>query len=160
MAVQTLLTSRAAGFTYFQGEATPDRASSVTGHFTSRMAVGEFCDADGSMPNIYSGGLITVRLALFSLTVTTGNVDFSVEIERLDPDGNPNNANNFAVAQSAADKAISATLSATTNYDIVFSQAQFDGVEGGDDFRARITRLAASATGDIYVKHIQYRSDL
>ena len=147
MAVQTLLVGGAHDADYFQNEMFPDKVA-TTGHF---IAIAEdagvpFANWTRRMPLSYKNGEnITITIDWASLTVITGAIVWQVEIERLTPDGNPLNGTNFDTAQSDTDT-VSGTLSAISRSVIVMSQAQFDDIEAGDDFRLRLTRNTASGS--------------
>lgn len=147
MANQTLLVRDAHDADYFQNEMFPDKIA-TTGHF---VAVAEdsgvpHANWTSRMPITYNNAMdVTVQIDWASVNVTGGATVWNVEVERLAPDGNPLNASNFATAQTVTDT-VSGTLSAISRATIVMTNAQFDAVEGGDDFRLRLTRNTSSGS--------------
>ncbi len=147
MAVQTLIVKGGHNADYFQNEAFPDKTAG-TGHFVSVFEDAGTPHANWGckMPLSYaSSNGAGIVLDWFSVSVTTGAVVWQVEIERLAPNGNPMNADNFDLPQSDP-STVSATLSALQRLTINFTDGEFDNVNGGDDFRIRVTRDTSSGS--------------
>jgi len=145
MAIETILVRGPHDADYFQNEMFPDKIA-ITGHF---VAIAEdsgvpFVNWTSRMPIAYNNTQpIDVVISWISVSVSSGQVQWEVEIESLAPDGNPLNASNFDTPQTEFD-AVSSTLSAITRTRITLTQAQFDDIEPGDDFRLRLTRNTSS----------------
>ena len=165
MAVQTLLVGSAHDADYFQNEMFPDKVA-TTGHF---VAIAEdagvpFVNWTKRLPISYqSGEDITIRIDWASLTATSGDIVWQVEIERLTVEGHPLNASNFDTPQEDTDT-VSLTLSSIARSTIVFTQAQFDDIEPGDSFRLRLTRNTAdiddTLIGDAVLVNWSLESDV
>jgi len=94
----------------------------------------------GYMPESYAAGNIDVSLQWAGDGVTTGDVVWNVEWERVDT-GLDLDADSFATAQTAT-TTTSGTDGATVVTTITFTQAQADSVAAGERFRLRVTRDA------------------
>lgn len=103
------------------------------------------------LPRHYAGGGVTVTLVWLATTATSGNVVWSVAIER-DDTATDLDADSFATANTAT-AATSATSGAPTYTTIAFTNgAQMDSLAAGEAFRLRVQRTGTSGsdtmTGD------------
>lgn len=165
MADQTLLVRDARDADYEDNEMFPARVI-PTGHF---VAIAEdsgvpFVPWTSKLPISYINGVdIKVVIDWLSVNVSSGAVVWQVEIERLTPNGNPLDANNFDTPQSVT-ATVSGTVSALSRAQIIFTQAQFDNITSGDDFRLRLTRNTSSGSdtliGDAMLLCWSLESDL
>lgn len=147
MADQTLMVRDARDADYEDNEMFPARVV-PTGHF---VAIAEdsgvpFAPWTSRMPISYQNGeSITVVIDWISVTVAVGAVVWQVEIERLAPNGNPLDSDNYDTPQSVTDT-VSGTISSISRASLVLSSAQFDNVESGEQFRLRLTRNTSSGS--------------
>lgn len=165
MADQTLMVRDARDADYEDDQMFPARVI-PTGHF---VAIAEdsgvpFLPWTSRMPISYDNGqAITFKIDWLSVNVSSGDVVWQVEIERLTPNGNPLDSDNFDTPQSVT-ATVSGTVSAISRAQIVFSQAQFDGITSGDDFRLRLTRNTSSGSdtliGDAMLLNWSLESDV
>lgn len=103
------------------------------------------------LPRHYSGGGLTVTLIWLATSATSGNVVWSVAIERRDT-GTDLDADSFASAQTAT-AAAPGTSGAPAYTTIAFtSGAQMDSLAAGEAFRLKVSRTGSSGsdtmTGD------------
>jgi len=103
------------------------------------------------LPRHYAGGGVTVTLVWMATTATSGNVVWSVAIER-DDTATDLDTDSFATANTAT-AAAPATSGAPAYTTIAFTNgAQMDSLAVGEAFRLKVQRTGSSgsdtATGD------------
>ena len=103
------------------------------------------------LPRHYAGGGVTVTLVWMATTATSGNVVWSVAIER-DDTATDLDTDSFATANTAT-AAAPATSGAPAYTTIAFTNgAQMDSLAVGEAFRLKVQRTVSSgsdtATGD------------
>lgn len=105
------------------------------------------------MPQAYSGGALVLQILGFMESATTGDVDFTAEIEAISPldTVDLDTADSFDSANSSVDNAVPGTAGYLFACSIVLTNR--DAVAGGDHLRIRLTRDQASdtATGKYYL---------
>lgn len=120
-------------------------------HLAFDAAADESAVFSGVLPAHYGAGGINVTLLWRAASATSGNVVWSVEVERQDDEGLDTDADSFAAPQSAtaAAPATSGMLQYTT---IALSNSQIDGLLANERYRLRVTRDADNGsdtmTGD------------
>lgn len=115
-------------------------------------ATAETCYFTRTLPKLYAGGGLTVRIRWAASTATSGNCKWNVQIERIDAGTLDIDADSFASAQTTT-TAANGTSGITVETVITFtSGAQMDSVAAGETFRLLLQRDAANGgdtmTGD------------
>lgn len=129
-------------------------------HLAFDAATDEAAVFSSVMPDHYGAGGINVVLLWRATSATSGNVVWTVAVERQDDEVLDTDADSFATAISAtaATPATSGMIQYTT---IALSNAQIDGLLKNERFRLRITRDADHASdtmaGDAELVHVYVR---
>jgi len=147
MATQ-MYVSDAQGFSYWQSSAYLDKnATSGNESAVFRDAQDDLITTGGVIPSDYNAANdIKVILHWASWAVTTGNVIWEVQFERLAEDGNSTTTSTWSAALSN-NQACSGTLGALKYFELTFTNAQAAGVQPGESFRVRVTRPALTNPG-------------
>ena len=106
-----------------------------------------------TLPSTYTGGTITLRIAIAAASATAGNVKIDAQFRRM----NDLLDRAFATAQTAT-VARGATPNAIQQLEITFTSAQVDGAEAGMDVQLRLSRdnaVGTNAAGNIWVVNAQ-----
>jgi hypothetical protein len=120
-------------------------------------AVAEATSFCAVLPRHYGGGGITARIAWMATTAVSGQVQWSVAIERHDPTTDLD-ADSFASAVSSALATTSATSGAPIYTEVALTNAQIDGLLAGEHFRVKLSRLVAGGmAGDAEVLSLELR---
>ncbi len=151
MVDETRITKGPKGADYFQNAAFPDKTA-VTGH-----SIAVFDDSGSPhanwpvhMPEQYSTAMdIELQVFWFSVSVTTGNVRWRAEVERLAEGGNPLNANNFGTQKEVTSN-VQGTLAVLSKAVIPVTRADMDTINPGDPFRLRLTRDTPDAADTLF----------
>ena len=96
------------------------------------------------MPDAYSGGGVDVTLTLVTEASTSGDLDFDLQMEKMD--GESPDSDSFSTAVSSDNNTVPGT---NIRFDITISLSdgsQMDSVTGGEWFLLRVTRDGASDT--------------
>lgn len=102
----------------------------------------------GILPRHYGGGGLTASLRWSAETATTGNVVWTVEIERINDESLDLDADSFASPQSVT-AAAPGTSGQVQYSEVAFtSGAQMDSLAAGESFRLRIARDADNGGSD------------
>ncbi len=111
----------------------------------------------GVVPSDYSANTITIDVYWVAATATTGNVVWSLAVERSNTDMD---SDSFNTARTVTD-ATNATSGIAERAEVTFTQAQADGLTAQDEFRVRLRRDAADAAdtlvGDAQVRKLVFR---
>jgi len=114
----------------------------------------------GLMPQQYRGGNIEARLFFSMTTATSGDVDWSIQFERISSSDQDIDSDSYSSATSIVDVAVPSTSGVVTVSSItVTSGANMDNVVAGDMFAIQITRGASddTASGDAELLGVELR---
>lgn len=108
----------------------------------------------GIVPREYDGSDLTVRISFSMASATSGKVRLDAAFEFVSGDSAANidkDANSWAANRSVS-QTVAGTVGQNAEAEIVFTQAQADGIAAGDVFNLRISRDPAHADDTITTK--------
>lgn len=129
-------------------------------HLAFDAAADEVAVFSGVLPDHYGAGGINVVLMWRAASATSGDVVWTVAVERQDDEGLDTDADSFATAVSATATApgTSGMLQYTT---VALSNSQIDGLLKNERYRLKVTRDADNGsdtmTGDAELVHVYIR---
>ena len=157
MVDETRITKGPKGADYFQNAAFPDKTA-VTGHSIAVFEDGGDPHANwpAHMPEQYSTAMdIELQIFWFSVNVTTGNVRWRAEVERLAVGGNPLTADNFGTLKEVTSN-VQGTLAVLSKAVIPITRADMGTINPGDPFRLRLTRRTTDAADTLVGNALMY----
>lgn len=136
----------------------PAGASSRNGHpiLTFDDTVAETVIFPGVMSRDYSAGNVLVDIDWVLPALTTGDVTWGVEFERVAPGGQDIDADGFDTQQTGVDTT-AGTAGVVTRTTITLTQAEADDIAAGDAYRLRVQRLASGPAEDAQLLRVIVR---
>ena len=101
---------------------------------------------EGILPTTYDGGSITVDIDWMAATATTGNVIWSVAIERMQVGTGDLDSDGFASAVTGSASAAPGTSGVMQRTSIQITGGNLDSLAEGERFRLQVNRLGGNGS--------------